>query len=205
VDDGLIQHLKNCFFWQSRWRCVAPWLRKREGRGPHLSGSDGGRQLTERRNGVAALGSGGHDAKLQLFRVPEGGMRLLLVDSPAGEGELRRQLASALVELRRRHSTEPQQRQWCRRAAWPRHRRRERKEARRRSTAAPFKTVTARGSNRGVLAWGHATRRRGWGGAPARPVGSGGGRAGGRRASARGSGGIGGTDGWDPGTVPVGG
>jgi hypothetical protein len=26
-------------------------------------------------------------------------MRLLLVDSPVGEGELRRQLASALVEL----------------------------------------------------------------------------------------------------------
>jgi hypothetical protein len=45
------------------------------------------------------------DAKLQLFRVPERGMRLRLVDSPAGEGELRRQLASALVELRRRHST----------------------------------------------------------------------------------------------------
>jgi hypothetical protein len=33
---------------------------KEEGRGPHLSGSDIGRQLTERRNGMAVLGSGGH-------------------------------------------------------------------------------------------------------------------------------------------------
>jgi hypothetical protein len=53
------------------------------------------------------------DAKLSLFHVPERGMRLVVVDSPVGEGESRRQLASALAELWRRHSTEPRQRQWC--------------------------------------------------------------------------------------------
>jgi hypothetical protein len=96
------------------------------------------------------------DAKLQLFRVPERGMRLLLVDSPAGEGELRRQLASALVELWGRHSTEPlaaamvQTRCLAGVGAWPRHPRQERKEVRRRSTAAPFKAVTARGSSPGL-------------------------------------------------------
>jgi hypothetical protein len=58
--------------------------------------------------------------------------------------------------------------------AWPRHRRLERKEARRRSTAASFKAVTARGAMVEVLAWGRATRQRGWGGAPAQPVGGGG-------------------------------
>jgi hypothetical protein len=145
-------------------------------------------------------------------------MRLLLVDSPAGEGELRRQLASALVELRRRHSTEPLQRQWCRRAAWPAlvlglgtGDRRERRRGGGRPR--PLLNRSRQGeATVGLLAWGRATRRRGWGGAPARPVGGGGwqrpaadGHAGGRCASARGRGGIGGTDGWDPGTVPVGG
>jgi hypothetical protein len=38
--------------------CCAMAEKEREGVSP--SGSDGGRQLTEWRNGVAALGSGGH-------------------------------------------------------------------------------------------------------------------------------------------------
>jgi hypothetical protein len=50
------------------------------------------------------------DVKLQLFPVPERGMGLLVADSPAGEGELRRQLASAPVEPWRRHDTKPRQR-----------------------------------------------------------------------------------------------
>jgi hypothetical protein len=53
------------------------------------------------------------EAKLPLFPVPQRGMRLLVVNSPAGEGELRRQLASALAKLQRRHDTEPRQQQWC--------------------------------------------------------------------------------------------
>jgi hypothetical protein len=144
------------------------------------------------------------DARLQLFRVPERGMRLLLVDSSAGEGELRRQLASALVELRRRDSTEPRQRQWCRRPAWlalvlglGTGDERERRHGGGRPR--PLLKRSRRGeATVGVLAWGLATRRRGWGGAPARPVGGGGrqrpaagGRAGGRRASTRGREGLG--------------
>jgi hypothetical protein len=38
------------------------------------------------------------DAKLQLFPVPERGRRLVVVDLSAGEGQLRRQLASAPAE-----------------------------------------------------------------------------------------------------------
>jgi hypothetical protein len=90
------------------------------------------------------------------------------VDSPAGEGELRHQLASALVELRRRHDTESRQQQWCGCAAWPRHQRLERKEALRQSTAAPFKAVTARGSNGGGPGLGsrHASEGMAWGPSP---------------------------------------
>jgi hypothetical protein len=97
---------------------------REEGRGPHMSGSDGGRQLREtvwRRSAPADI-----DAKLQLFPVPARGMRLVVVDSPTGEGELRRQLASAPAELRRRHGMEPRQQQWCGQCclagvgAWPR-------------------------------------------------------------------------------------